>query len=85
MELGAIVMDYEQDPVSSWKAMQTLEQGLQHHHMASRSIRMTKQDGIKAKTDEESSEVFGQHFSRGKGYHHEHGKWQIPGSHRGDV
>eukprot|EP00957_Ditylum_brightwellii_P149496 11384646-Ditylum_brightwellii.AAC.1 len=56
MELAAVVMDVKQDPASSWKAMRTLEQGLQHHHTANRSIRMTKQDGEKAKTDEENAE-----------------------------
>eukprot|EP00957_Ditylum_brightwellii_P122512 9342555-Ditylum_brightwellii.AAC.1 len=56
MELAAVVMDVKQDPTSSWKAMQTLEQGLQHHHTANQSIRMTKQDCKKAKTDKENAE-----------------------------
>eukprot|EP00957_Ditylum_brightwellii_P035663 2703992-Ditylum_brightwellii.AAC.1 len=56
MELAAVVMDVKQDPASSWKAMQTLEQDLQHHHTANHSVRMTKQDDKKAKTDEENAE-----------------------------
>eukprot|EP00957_Ditylum_brightwellii_P137719 10499135-Ditylum_brightwellii.AAC.1 len=58
MELAATVMDYKQVPASSWKVMRTLEQGLQHHHMANRSIWITNQDGIKAQKDEESTEIF---------------------------
>eukprot|EP00957_Ditylum_brightwellii_P063265 4801346-Ditylum_brightwellii.AAC.1 len=55
MELAAVVMDVKQDPASSWKAMRTLEQGLQYHHTANWSIQMTKQDSKKAKTDKENA------------------------------
>eukprot|EP00957_Ditylum_brightwellii_P051680 3918637-Ditylum_brightwellii.AAC.1 len=43
--------------------MRTLKQGLQHHHTANCSVRMTKQDDNKAKTDKENAEVFAKHFS----------------------
>eukprot|EP00957_Ditylum_brightwellii_P200294 15269208-Ditylum_brightwellii.AAC.1 len=64
MELAAVVMDVKQDPASSWKSMRILEQGLQHHHTANWSIRMTKQEGKKAKTDKENAKVFAKHFSK---------------------
>eukprot|EP00957_Ditylum_brightwellii_P067275 5105458-Ditylum_brightwellii.AAC.1 len=64
MELAAVVMDVKTDPASSWKAMRTLEQGLQHHHTANCSIQMTKQDSKKAKMDKENAEVFAKHFSK---------------------
>jgi hypothetical protein len=51
MDLAAVIMDVKQDPTSSWKAKRVLEQGLQHHHTANRSVCMTKQDGNKAKAD----------------------------------
>eukprot|EP00957_Ditylum_brightwellii_P137549 10486095-Ditylum_brightwellii.AAC.1 len=44
--------------------MRMLEKGPQNHHVAKRSIQMTKQDGVKAKIDEESADVFGQHFPK---------------------
>eukprot|EP00957_Ditylum_brightwellii_P036269 2747299-Ditylum_brightwellii.AAC.2 len=64
MELTAVIMDVKQDMASSWKAMRMLEQGLQHHHTANHSVRMTKHDGKKAKTDKENAEIFAKHFSK---------------------
>eukprot|EP00957_Ditylum_brightwellii_P194836 14841905-Ditylum_brightwellii.AAC.1 len=64
MDLADVVMDVKQDPASSWKAMGMLEQGLQHHHTANRSVHMTKQDVSKAKTDKENAEGFANHFSK---------------------
>eukprot|EP00957_Ditylum_brightwellii_P102880 7840645-Ditylum_brightwellii.AAC.1 len=57
-------MDMKQDMTSSWKAMRMLEEGLQHYHTANCSVRMTKHNGKKSKTDKENAEVFAKHFSK---------------------
>eukprot|EP00957_Ditylum_brightwellii_P128950 9837553-Ditylum_brightwellii.AAC.1 len=44
--------------------MRILEKGLTHHHTKCRTICMRKSDGMKAKTDEENSQVFCEHFSK---------------------
>eukprot|EP00957_Ditylum_brightwellii_P006647 504859-Ditylum_brightwellii.AAC.1 len=44
--------------------MRTLEKGLTHHHTQCRTIRMTMEDGRKAKKDEENTHVFAKHFNK---------------------
>eukprot|EP00957_Ditylum_brightwellii_P009610 724489-Ditylum_brightwellii.AAC.1 len=57
-------MKYHTDLIKAWKMMRTLEEGLSHHHSKCHTVRMRKQDGTKATTDEENAEVFCEHFSR---------------------
>mmetsp|Transcript_30728 Transcript_30728/g.45818 ORF Transcript_30728/g.45818 Transcript_30728/m.45818 type:complete len:132 (-) Transcript_30728:54-449(-) len=51
-------MKYADDPIKSWKATWTPEKGLTHHHTQCQTIQMCKEDGEKAKTDEENAKVF---------------------------
>eukprot|EP00957_Ditylum_brightwellii_P144749 11026108-Ditylum_brightwellii.AAC.1 len=51
-------MGYRTDPIKAWKAMRTLEKGLQHHHSPCRTIQMRKPDGSKVLTDGENAKIF---------------------------
>eukprot|EP00957_Ditylum_brightwellii_P172415 13125970-Ditylum_brightwellii.AAC.1 len=57
-------MKYAHDPIKSWKAMQTLEKGLTHHHTQCWTVRMQMADGKKATTDKENVQVFAEHFNK---------------------
>ena len=51
------------DPVKSWKAMYTLEDGLQGHHKKTKLIKMRQIDGKLARNDEENADIFSVYFS----------------------
>jgi hypothetical protein len=62
--LAIIASNYRKDPVNSWKAVKLLNQGLSNHHTANRKIRMYKEDGKKATSDEENAKIFATHFEK---------------------
>ena len=57
-------MNYCKDPVNSWKAVKLLNQGLSNHHTINWKIRMYKEDGNKATSDEENAKIFATHFAK---------------------
>eukprot|EP00957_Ditylum_brightwellii_P051505 3904383-Ditylum_brightwellii.AAC.1 len=57
-------MSYKSDPAGSWKAVHTLKKGSKHHHVPSRTVKMQKANGERAKMDEENAEVFAEQFCK---------------------
>ena len=52
------------DPKNAWKAVRELQEGISQHHVKPTIMKMRKENGELARTDEENAEVMGPHFGR---------------------
>ena len=57
-------MNIEADPVKSWKAIRDLEVRLNCHHKKPRIIKMRKNDGSLATSNDESADILLLHFNK---------------------